>query len=112
MTKRAPLKEIFLELDDRHRWATVQVNEAERQTLLTDIPAVTYALYDAAHVFDLIAQGFASGHLRKCDAGVTSLARICAAHLNALAEKEGDNVLRLKDRLAEPVRIVLAGEQP
>jgi hypothetical protein len=103
---------IDIPLDDRHYWATVQVRESERKKLATAIPAVTYALHDAAAVFGMLEQGFASGTFNRQDAGIISLARICAAHFNALAENEGDTVAQLTGPLESPVRVVLAGEEP
>lgn len=93
---------IHIPQDDRTRPATVHLYEAERKRGATASETVAYALSDAANVFKLISEGVATGHFARNDAGVISLAGICAAHFAALAENEGEHLLMLARRLNAP----------
>lgn len=94
---------IHVPQDDRTRLVTVPIYEAERKRCAQASDTVAYALSDAANVFELIGQGFATGHFGSNDPGVISLAGICAAHFKTLAENEGEHLLMLARRLQQPV---------
>lgn len=85
--------------DDRTRWVSLGLYEAERKRAEAGIEPVVYALHDAGNVFELIHQGLASGHFGRNDAGLISLTNICAAHFKALADNEGEHLLMLHRRL-------------
>jgi hypothetical protein len=104
--------EIFIPQDDRTRVATVHMYEAERKRSVKASEAMLYALSDAANVFQLLGEGFASGHFSRGDAGVISLATICAAHFKTLAENEGEELQRLAMNLERPAHVEGQEEQP
>lgn len=93
---------IHIPQDDRTSLVTVPMYEAERKRGAEASETMAYALSDAANVFELIRQGIASGHFGPSDAGVISLAGICAAHFRALAEIEVEHLLMLARRLQQP----------
>lgn len=93
---------IHVPQDDRTRWVTLGLYEAERKRAEAGIEPVVYALSDAGNVFELIHQGLATGHFGRNDAGLISLTNICAAHFKALAETEGEHLLMLHRRLKTP----------
>jgi hypothetical protein len=92
---------IYIPLDDRTRPVTVHMYEAERKRAVAALDPVIYALSDAGHVFGLIHTGLACGYFSRSDAGLISLANICAAHFNALAEKEGEHLAMLQTTLKQ-----------
>jgi hypothetical protein len=92
---------IYIPLDDRTRLVTVHMYEAERKRSVAALEPVAYALHDAANVFELIQRGLASGYYGRGDAGLISLANICAGHFQALAEKEGEQLQMLHRTLQQ-----------
>lgn len=104
--------EIFIPQDDRTRPVTVPMYEAERKRGAAASETVAYALSDAANVFTLISEGISTGHFASNDAGVISLAGICAAHFKTLAENEGEHLLMLARQLQQPAPAVGEGEKP
>lgn len=103
---------IHIPQDDRTRVATVHIYEAERKRGAKASETVAYALSDAANVFELIGQSFATGHFSRGDAGVISLANICAPHFKTLAENEGEELQRLARSLERPAHVEGQEEQP
>lgn len=102
---------IHIPQDDRTRPVTVPMYEAERKRGAAAAETVAYALSDAAAVFKLISEGFATGHFARNDPGVISLTGICAAHFAGLAEKEGEQLHRLKQVLDNAARLAAEEEQ-
>ncbi len=76
MTKRAPMGEIMVELDDRHIPVQVMMNEVQRRTYQAALQEADFALHDAAGVLallrDLVAQS------AKMPNGVASVLNVCA----------------------------------
>jgi hypothetical protein len=90
---------IHIPQDDRTRPVMVRMYEAERKRALAAIEPVAYALSDAASVFKLISEGLSTGHFARNDPGIISVTNICAAHFQALAEKEAEYLLMLHRNL-------------
>ncbi len=90
---------VYIPQDDRTRPVTVHMYEAERKLAVGAIGPVAYGLSDAAAVFKLISDGLAGGQFDHSPAGVISLTSICAAHFQALAEKEGEHLQLLQRTL-------------
>lgn len=103
--------EIFIPLDDRTRPVTVPMYEAERKRGAAASETAAHALADAGNVFDLIQRGLASGHFKQSDAGLISLASICAAHFRALTEHKGEDLHRLKMLLDNAARLAAEKEE-
>ena len=98
--------EIFIPQDDRTRWMTLHLYEAERKRGAKAAELMPYALADAAHVFQLIHEGLSLGHFDRENAGLIAVTNICAQHFQRLAENEGEHLAQLAMRLetAEPAK--------
>lgn len=94
---------VYLEYDDRFFTAEVSMDEAARKKAVTATHAAGYGLSDAANVFRLISDGLSMGYFKSHEAGLISLAGICAQHFEAMGETAGDELLRLNQRLREAV---------
>lgn len=94
---------VYLELDDRFFTAEVCMDEATRKRAVPATEAAGYGLTDAANVFRLINDGLAMGYFKNNEAGLISLAGICAQHFEAMGETAGEELLRLNQRLREAV---------
>jgi hypothetical protein len=92
----------FIPQDDRTRPVTVTLYEAERKRALAASDLMPYALSDASNVFRLIHEGLSLGHFEGNEAGVISLASICADHFKRLAENEGEHLQMLARSLENP----------
>lgn len=80
---------IYVELDDRFFTAEVSMDEAARKRAVPATHAAGWGLMDAANVFRLINDGLSSGYFKSTDAGLISLAGICASHFEHLGETAG-----------------------
>lgn len=103
--------EIFIPQDDRTRWVTVNLYEAERKRALAAADAMPYALSDASNVFQLIHEGLSLGHFDRESAGLIAVASICAQHFRRLAENEGEHLAQLHTRLDNPAPAESKGEE-
>ena len=92
---------VYLELDDRFFTAEVRMDEAARKKAVPATEAAGYALNDAANVFRLISDGLSMGYFKSHEAGLISLASICASHFERMGETAGEDLLRLHHRLKE-----------
>jgi UDP-N-acetyl-D-mannosaminuronic acid transferase (WecB/TagA/CpsF family) len=99
MTKRAPIDEIMVELDDRHIPVQVMVNEVERRTYQAALQEADFALHDAAGIFALLRD--LVGQSAKVTDGVYSVLNVCAKHFGQMAEREAEEVNRLSARLRQ-----------
>lgn len=94
---------VYLELDDRFFTAEIHMDEAARKRAVPATEAAGYGLTDAANVFRLISAGLSMGYFKSHEAGLISLAGICAQHFEAMGETAGDELLRLNQRLKDAV---------
>lgn len=94
---------VYLELDDRFFTAEVRMDEAARKKAVTATEAAGYGLTDAANVFRLISEGLSMGYFKAHEAGLISLAGICASHFERLGETAGEDLLRLQRPLKDAV---------
>jgi hypothetical protein len=101
MTKKP--ETIIIPEDDRTRRVTILMYEAGRKNGAAAAERVAYALSDLSNVFELISVGMSSGHYSRDDAGLISIARICAEYTRAMADHEGEHLHRLKMALDNPL---------
>ena len=94
---------VYLELDDRFFTAEVCMDEATRKRAVPATEAACYGLHDAANVFRLISEGLSMGYFKSSEAGLISLAGICAQHFEAMGNTAGDELLRLNQCLKDAV---------
>jgi len=87
---------IHIPQDDRTRVVTLHIYEAERKRWVAALDKVTYGILDAANVFALIQESLSMGSLSRGDAGLISLANICAGHFKTMAETEGEFLSKLE----------------
>lgn len=92
---------IYVEYDDRFFTAEVSMDEAARKRAVPATDAAGYGLTDAANVFRLISDGLAMGYFKNHEAGLISLAGICASHFGHLGETAGEELLHLNRRLKD-----------
>lgn len=92
---------IYLEYDDRFFTAEVRMDEASRKRALPATEEAGYALTDAANVFRMISDGLAMGYFKNNEAGLVSLAGICASHFQRMGETTGEELLRLSHHLKD-----------
>lgn len=116
MSKRLTPEEIeartiYIPQDDRTRPVTVRMYEAERKRALAASDLMPYALADASNIFRLIHEGLSFGHFDGNEAGVISLASVCADHFKRLADNEGEHLQMLARNLENNVSVDVTEEQ-